>query len=185
VRGHANYRDFISRCPDGVWCLELSRPISVTLSPSDAADLIVRTGRVAHANDAAAALLGRNRGYELIGHRLPGLLVQEPGCLRKVLTDFIANDYRLADRSLSPGAPSDDRALVHSLTGIVESGALVRIWGVQRQSESRQAIPRQLQHVQKMGGHRSDCRERGARLQQPADGHHGLRRNGQRHAGAR
>src|SRR5436309_2662612 len=90
ARSDAGYRDFVSQCPDGVWCLDLARPISVNLPPAEAADLIVRTGRVTTANDAAASLLGRHRGYELIGRRLPGLLVQDAGQLRNVLTDFLA-----------------------------------------------------------------------------------------------
>jgi two-component system, cell cycle sensor histidine kinase and response regulator CckA len=121
----------------------------VSLSPEDAADLIIRGGRVSDANDAAAALLGRNRGYELLGHRLPGLLVRETDALRQVLIDFLAHGYCLSDRPLQLGSDSDARALVHSLTGVVERGSLVRIWGVQRPASSPQAVPQQFYELQK------------------------------------
>ena len=149
VRNDAGYREFVAKCPDGVWCLELTHPVSVSLPPSEAADLIVRGGRISDANDAAAALLGRNRGYELLGHRLPGLLVRDPECLRKVLMAFTAQGYRLTDRALQIGTGSEARTLVHSLTGIVERGALVRIWGVQRPASTLPTMPQQFHDLQK------------------------------------
>ncbi len=143
-------RDFVSRCSDGVWCLELTHPVSVSLPPAGAADLIIRGGRISDANDAAASLLGRRRGYELLGHRLPGLLVRDTGCLQKVLTDFIRQGHRLKDCALQIGTGCEARTLVHSLTGVVENGALVRIWGVQRVGSERRAMPHEFHHVQKM-----------------------------------
>jgi signal transduction histidine kinase len=150
VRNDAGYREFVAKCPDGVWCLELTHPVSVSLPPSEAADLIVSGGRISDANDAAAALLGRNRGYELLGHRLPGLLVGDPESLRKVLMAFTAQGYRLTDRALQLGTGSEARTLVHSLTGVVERGDLVRIWGVQRPASTLPTVPQQFHSLQKM-----------------------------------
>ena len=150
VRNDAGYREFVAKCPDGVWCLELTHPVSVSLPPSEAADLIVSGGRISDANDAAAALLGRNRGYELLGHRLPGLLVGDPEILRKVLMAFTAQGYRLTDRALQLGTGSEARTLVHSLTGVVERGDLVRIWGVQRPASTLPTVPQQFHSLQKM-----------------------------------
>jgi signal transduction histidine kinase len=128
----------------------LTHPVAVSLPRAEAADLIVRGGRVSDANDAAAALLGRNRGYELLGHRLPGLLVREPECLRKVVIDFMTQGYQLADRTLQIGTGREARTLVHSLTGVVERGALVRIWGLQRPASIQTSVPRQFHNVQKL-----------------------------------
>jgi two-component system cell cycle sensor histidine kinase/response regulator CckA len=133
-----------------MWCLELARPVSVSVPAAEAADLIVRNGRIADANDAAATLLGRRSGYDLRGHRLHDLLVREPDSLRKVLVDFISSDYRLTDCALQIGAGSEARALVHSLTGVIEHGALMRIWGVQRRATNCQVVPDQFFQLQKM-----------------------------------
>ena len=140
----------MSRCPDGVWCLELRGPVSVTLPPAEAADLIVRTGRVTTANDAAARLLGRHRSYELIGRRLSGLLVHDAAHLRALLTDFLVHGCRTGDLVLPAVSGGAGGALVHSLTGVVESGALVRMWGVQRRATARSAVLDSFQQVQKM-----------------------------------
>jgi signal transduction histidine kinase len=150
VRNDAGYREFVAKCPDGIWCLELTHPVSVSLPPSEAADLIVSGGRISDANDAAAALLGRNRGYELLGHRLPGLLVGDPESLRKVLMAFTAQGYRLTDRALQLGTGSEARTLVHSLTGVFERGDLVRIWGLQRPASTLPTVPQQFHSLQKM-----------------------------------
>jgi signal transduction histidine kinase len=150
VREDANYREFVARCPDGVWCLELTHPVGVSLPSEDAAELIVRGGRVSDANDAAAALLGRKRGYELLGHRLPSLLVSEREGLRRVLIEFLAHGHRLVDRALQLGSGCEARTLVHSLTGVVERGALVRIWGVQRPAATLHTVPHQFHQLQKM-----------------------------------
>ena len=150
MRGDTGDRDFVSRCPDGVWCLDLRVPVSVSLPPAEAADLIVRTGRVTTANDAAAGFVGRHRGYELIGRRLTGLLVHDAGHLRAVVTDFLTHGCRTGDLVLPAPAGHDGGGLVHSLTGVVEHGALVRIWGVQRQVTARSALLESFQRVQKM-----------------------------------
>jgi signal transduction histidine kinase len=62
---------------------------------------------------------------------------------------FTAQGYRLADRALRIGTGSEERTLVHSLTGVVERGALVRIWGVQRPASTLPTMPQQFHDLQK------------------------------------
>ena len=54
--------------------------------------------------------------------------------LRAHLEEFIKNQFRLADaESRAPVPGGEERVYLTSLYGVVEYGALVRIWGVRRE----------------------------------------------------
>jgi signal transduction histidine kinase len=150
VRAVPAHAEFLAACPDGMWCVELPVPVPVSMPVADAAEAILRIGRVTTANDAAARLLGLSRGQELAGRRLAEVVTADVGTLRGLLTEFITGSHRLAAHPVTFEDRSGARSLVHTLTGVVEHGSLVRIWGVQRQAVDAPAVGEPLHHVQKL-----------------------------------
>ena len=96
VRAVPAHAEFLAACPDGMWCVELPVPVPVSMPVADAADAILRIGRVTTANDAAAGLLGLSRGKELAGRRLSEVVTGDSGTLRSLLIEFITAGHRLA-----------------------------------------------------------------------------------------
>jgi len=147
VPAHA---EFVAACPDGMWCVELPVPVPVSLPVSDAAEAILRMARVTTANDAAAGLLGVSRGEELAGRRLADVVTPDLDTLRRLLIDFVNGGHRLPARTVAIAGTPAGRALVHTLTGVLAGGALVRIWGVQRPAVNEALVGEPLHHVQKL-----------------------------------
>ncbi len=150
VRSDPGFAAFTSRSLDGIWHVEFAWPIPVDLPLREQAELALRTGRVREANDAAAAMLGRRRGAELAGLNLAALLGSGDGRVRELLEDLIAADYRLHECVLPTGNGGRAQAIVCSLTGIVEHGALAGVWAIQRQAHQRQSEAEQVHRVQRM-----------------------------------
>src|SRR4051812_11568721 len=95
VRAVPAHAEFLAACPDGMWCLEVPVPVPVSMPTSDAADAILRIGRVTTANDAAAGLLGLSRAQELVGRRLADVVTADQDALRRLLLEFLGAGHRL------------------------------------------------------------------------------------------
>ncbi|MEO7272083.1 MAG: ATP-binding protein [Vicinamibacterales bacterium] len=150
VRAVPAHAEFLAACPDGMWCVELPVPVPVSMPVADAAEAVLRIGRVTTANDAAAGLLGLSRGQDLAGRRLSEVVTADIGTLRSLLVEFITAGHRLPAHPVTLADRSGVRSLVHTLTGVVEGGSLVRIWGVQRLAADAPAVGEPLHHVQKL-----------------------------------
>ena len=148
VRAVPAHAEFLAGCPDGMWCVELPVPVPVSMPVPDAAEAILRIGRVTTANDAAAGLLGLSRGHDLVGRKLSEVVTVELGTLRRLLVEFVSAGHRLTARPVPVDTTPGGRALVHTLTGVIEGGALVRIWGVQRLAIDGPSIGEPLHQVQ-------------------------------------
>jgi signal transduction histidine kinase len=150
VRSEPGFAAFTSRSLDGIWHVEFAWPIPVDLPVREQVERALRTGRVREANDAAASMLGQRRGMELAGVGLPALLGTGESRVRELLEELIAGDYRLQDRVLPTGNGAGSQAIVCSLTGIVQHGALAGVWAIQRRAHERQNEAEQFHRVQRM-----------------------------------
>ena len=79
---------------------------------------------------------------------LSDVVTAELGTLRRLLVEFVSAGHRLTARPVSSDARPGGRALVHTLTGVIEGGALVRIWGMQRLAIEGPSVGEPLHHVQ-------------------------------------
>jgi hypothetical protein len=103
---------------------------------------------------------GAGAPSELIGGRLGDLICGAP----KLLSAFIASNYRIASlESESTGPSGSRRWLASSMNGYVENGCLVRLWAIHRDNTARRlaALERErliaqlrgaLAEVQRLGG---------------------------------
>ena len=127
------YRAFIAHSSDGVWRLEFSPPIDTRLPIGEQVELACRNGKVAEGNLAMARMYGLESVDDLIGQSLEFMLARSAPEGRDYLGSIFAAGYRGAEvESVERDARGRQRIFASSLTGVVEDGHLVRMWGTQR-----------------------------------------------------
>jgi PAS domain S-box-containing protein len=128
------YRAFIATNPDGMWRVELDPPVPTNLSMVEQGERIHRDGYVAECNDALARLAGRSRAGELVGVRVSELVDPDgDASIRKATLAAVQAGYGLITSETElPDRGGRKRYFLRSQWGVVEDGALRRIWGVTR-----------------------------------------------------
>src|SRR5918997_1900576 len=135
------YRSFVEQSREGIWRFELEEPVPTDLAPDEQVERFYRHGYLAECNDAMARMYGYARAEEIVGARLGDLLPSSIPENVQYLKDFVRSGYRLTDtESQEVDRHGDTKYLLNNLTGIVESGSLMRVWGTQRDiTERKQA----------------------------------------------
>src|SRR5215212_11080806 len=127
------YRSFVEQSTEGIWRFELEESIPTDLSPEEQVERFYRHGYLAECNDAMARMYGYTQAEEIVGARLGDLLPSFIPENVEYLKDFVRSRYRLADaESQEVDRYGRTKYFLNDLTGIVESGALLRVWGTQR-----------------------------------------------------
>src|SRR5918997_22888 len=127
------YRSFIEQSTEGIWRFELEEPVPTDLAPDEQIERFYRHSYLAECNDVMARMYGYARAEEIVGARLGDLLPSSIPENVQYLKDFVRFGYRLADtESQEVDRHGDAKYFLNNLTGIVESGFLMRAWGTQR-----------------------------------------------------
>jgi PAS domain S-box-containing protein len=127
------YRSFVKQSTEGIWRFELEEPVSTDLAPDEQVERFYRHAYLAECNDAMAWMYGYARAEEILGARLGDLLPSSIPENVQYLKDFVRSGYQLTDaESQEVDRHRDTKYVLNNLTGIVESGALLRVWGTQR-----------------------------------------------------
>ncbi len=124
------YHAFISANPDAMWRIEMEQPVPLSLSEEEQIDRICRFGYLAECNNALAQLAGVESTEELVGSRF-GEITARITWAREELRSAIRSGFR----TMTVEATPNDSAWAYRLRtqfGIVENGALRRIWGTTR-----------------------------------------------------
>ncbi|HEX2108586.1 MAG TPA: PAS domain S-box protein, partial [Rubrobacteraceae bacterium] len=139
------YRSFVEQSREGIWRFELEEPVSTDLAPDEQVERFYRHGYLAECNDAMARMYGYARAEEIVGARLGDLLPSSIPENVQYLKDFVRSGYRLTDtESQEVDRHGDTKYFLNNLTGIVESGSLMRVWGTQRDITERKQAEEEL-----------------------------------------
>jgi PAS domain S-box-containing protein len=132
--GDERYRAFISNSSEAIWRYELDEPIPVTLPEEEQIGLFYQRGYLAECNEAFARVHGRSSVDEICGERLTVLLVRsDPEKIIEYSRAFVSSGYRLMGaETREVDIYGHTKYFVSNLIGILEGGALVRVWGTQR-----------------------------------------------------
>ena len=127
------YQAFIVLNADAMWRIEFERPIPTSLSEDEQIERIYRFGYLAECNDALASLLGYKHASQVVGAGFEEIARHADPRLRDELRRAIRSGYRFDTVETAPTDKTGcTRHLVRSQWGIVENGALQRIWGTTR-----------------------------------------------------
>jgi diguanylate cyclase (GGDEF)-like protein/PAS domain S-box-containing protein len=130
-RAEERYRSFVENSSEGIFCLESDEPIPCGLALDAQIELLAENLRVVECNDACARLHGRARATDLLGSGVARWLLPDPrdtGLLR----ELVQSGYRVRDHESNRLVGGELRTVRSSLSGAVEDGLLLRVWGVSR-----------------------------------------------------
>jgi PAS domain S-box-containing protein len=131
-RSEERYRAFVEQSSEAIWRFEMESPVSVGLPEDEQIEKFYATGYLAECNDVMARMYGYSHASELVGARPEEVLPRE-GANLEYLRAAVRSGYRLIDReSQKPEPAGRTRYFLNNLVGIIEGGALRRMWGTQR-----------------------------------------------------
>lgn len=127
------YRTFIAQSTEAIGRFELEVPLRTDLPESEQLEHFYRHTYLAESNDEMAKTYGYERAEEAVGTRLDEVLPRHAPQNTEYLRAFIRSGYRLSNiESRELDRNGELRDLVNNLTGIVEKGFLLRVWGTRR-----------------------------------------------------
>ena len=126
------YRAFINNSSEGIWRMELDRPIDPAWPVDEQVARAYDWAYLAECNDAMAQMYGHDSASALTGARLSELFVRSDPGNEAFLRAFITSGYGLRDaESHEQDISGNDRYFRNSFVGVIENGLLVRAWGTQ------------------------------------------------------
>lgn len=120
------YRSFVSTITEGIWRLDFTEAVDVSLPPPERIDAIARYGRLAECNRVMAALFGLDDPERLTGKHIRTLV---PTLERRVVADFVHAGHVLQSREYAVTGPAGERNFVVNAVGTIEEGLLQGVWG--------------------------------------------------------
>ena len=127
------YRAFITQSTEGIYRMELERPVKITVSSKQQVKHLYKYCYIAECNDVMAAMYSCKKASELSGIKLINLHggSENPHNINR-LTEFINSSYRILNKeSQEQDKDGKIKYFVNNAVGIVEDGYLTRIWGTQ------------------------------------------------------
>ena len=139
------YRAFIEQSSEAIWRVEFEEPVKIEWSEDEQIEHALQYGYLAECNDALALMYGRASSTEIIGTRLSELLIPSDPQNIEYFRAFIRSGYRLIDPETDQaGRHFFSRYALTNLTGVVENGYLVRVWGMRRDITERKKVEEKL-----------------------------------------
>jgi two-component system, cell cycle sensor histidine kinase and response regulator CckA len=135
------YRAFIKQSSEGIWRFELRMPLATDLPLSTQVESMFRDAYLAECNLAIAKQFKLSGLDELYGATLETLLPRFQEANVQLMEAFVKSNYHLSTyETRFIDNEGDEYFYLNNLTGIVDNGKLVRIWGTREDiSAARQA----------------------------------------------
>ncbi len=131
-------RWLIENTSEAIWRFELDQPCPISLPEDEQVELFYRHGYLAECNEAMARMYGFGSSVEMVGLRLPQILLRSDPKNEQFLRAFIRSGYRLIDaESVDLGKDGEIHHVCNSLVGEVRDGLGYRAWGATRDITER------------------------------------------------
>jgi PAS domain S-box-containing protein len=148
-------RHFLDLASEGLWRFDLNPPVATDLPVHEQAEAVVAQARIGFCNDIFAKQFGFDTAHGMLGMACGDLLYSSREEQLGFLVAFIMSGYRL-DNLLLAERRRDGSVFrsLNNLSGEVESGKLVRIWGVKRDVTdlvaAREALQEAKDHAEQL-----------------------------------
>jgi PAS domain S-box-containing protein len=132
------YRALVENTSEGIWRLEFDPPVDTTLPVDAQVELAYRHGLLTECNDAMARMYGLERAGDLVGASLDAMLPSCDPAARAYIASIVEAGYRVSNvESTERDANGGIKHFANSMSGVVENGRLLRMWGTQRDITDR------------------------------------------------
>ncbi len=142
------YRNFVEHSSEGIFRLEFKKPVSIDLAADEQVQLIRKNVYIAECNNVFARMYDEDRPEKIIGKNVTKLKFQNPDYNSRILK-FVTQEYSvIEDETVEYDESGREKFFIVNISGVVESGFLTNIWGVQRditeKKRSEEALKRSL-----------------------------------------
>ena len=145
------YRTFIEQSSEGIWRYEFTQPVSVALPELEQIHAWAMHSYLAECNTAMARMYGYEQPEAITGSRISDLFSLDDPANQAFLSAFIRAGYRLTEvESHEHDRHNQPRIFLNNLVGQVENGALVRIWGTQRDITVQKQLEEETRQARRM-----------------------------------
>ncbi len=145
------YRDFMEQSPDGIWRIELEKPLSPALPEEQQVQHFLQHNVFAECNDAFAEMHGYKSGREIVGKKIQDLLPLSNPENETFIHGIIRAAFRVHQQETHDvDREGRVRHFLNNISGIIENGKVVRVWGTLREITDNRILEDQLRQAQKM-----------------------------------
>ena len=150
-RQEERYRAYINQSTEGIWRCEVTRPLPIAAPREQQLAHLHENLYLAECNDALARLHGFRSPMEMEGHPLREFFDASFPKNLELVHKFLEAGYSVADaESIKVDGNGHPRYFTNNISGVIENGTLVRIWGAQREVTEQRRLESQLRQAQKM-----------------------------------
>ncbi|HMD80113.1 MAG TPA: PAS domain S-box protein, partial [Anaerolineales bacterium] len=137
----ARYRFIVENTSDGIWHIELTEPMPISLSENEQLDWYYEHAVIRQCNLGLAHMYGYDSVQEVLGLPLREVMPRENPVNLDLSLRFIRSGYRLVDAE-SRETSRDGRELVflNNMVGVIEDGKLKGEWGTNRDITERKRM---------------------------------------------
>ncbi|HXQ33107.1 MAG TPA: PAS domain S-box protein, partial [Anaerolineales bacterium] len=137
----ARYRFIVENTSDGIWHIELTEPMPISLPEAEQLDWYYEHAVIRQCNLGLAHMYGYNTVEEVIGMPMRGIMPRENPVNLELSRKFIRSGYRLVDAE-SRETSKDGRELVflNNMVGEIQDGKLKGEWGTNRDITERKRM---------------------------------------------
>ncbi len=140
------FRTFIQRSPDGLYSIDLDKPVSVDLPADKQVRLIRKHAYFSECNETFYRTYGLSSVADIVGRRLHELPTVYDDKSTATVERLVESGYRVTGGESYERLPDgSERIFFNQFLGIVQDGQLVRIWGIQRDVTERRIAEQQLE----------------------------------------
>jgi PAS domain S-box-containing protein len=135
------YRAFIANTSEAIWRFEMEQPNPINLPEDEQIERVFKYAYLAECNDTMARFYGYETADQIIGRRIGDLVVRSDPRNIDQMRAFKRAGFKLTDSEMREvDRFGNTKYFLTNLIGIVENGAVVRVWGTKRDiTERKQA----------------------------------------------
>jgi PAS domain S-box-containing protein len=132
------YRAFIANSSEAIWRYEMEQPNPIDLPEDEQIERVFKYAYLAECNDTMARFHGYETADQIIGARIGDLVVRSDPQNIDQMRAFKRAGFKLTDSEMREvDRFGNTKYFLTNLIGIVENGAVVRVWGTKRDITER------------------------------------------------
>lgn len=140
----ARYKAFIANSSEAIWCYDMVPPIDIHADLEAQVEAIATGAQLSECNQMLVRMLGAREAEEVLGSNL-----LESGSKNYLfdLHHFVEQSYQLVDHEILREDKKGRTLCFHiSCMGVVEDGALQRVWGTTKDVTARKRYQERLEY---------------------------------------